>query len=376
MKDLPRISVIIGTRPEAIKLAPVIIEFKKCKEIETRVILTGQHKQMVNEIMKLFNIESDKNLDIMRSNQTLGEMTARIINEIQIDFKENKPSMVIVQGDTTSAFTAGLTAFYEKIPVGHVEAGLRTNNLLEPFPEELNRRLLSQLACLHFAPTVKAKQNLVNSGVLGSISITGNTVIDALTIINERLPDLSRLIDINKLGKKRIILSTVHRRENWGDNLKSIALSLKEILDNNPDTFLILPMHVNPLVRDVLTKILGSNSRALLTEPLKYSELLSAMKACEIIITDSGGIQEEAPSFQKPVLILRNSTERQEVIDNNSAILVGTNKENIVKNADILLKDKEVYRKMKEANNPFGDGHASKYILEECIKYIFKKKTY
>ena len=373
MKDLPRISVIIGTRPEAIKLAPVIIEFKKCKEIETRVILTGQHKQMVNEIMKLFNIKADKNLDIMRTNQTLGEMTARIINEIQIDFKENKPSMVIVQGDTTSAFTAGLTAFYEKIPVGHVEAGLRTNNLLEPFPEELNRRLISQLASLHFAPTLKAKQNLVNSGVLGSISITGNTVIDALTIINERLPDLSRLIDINKLGKKRIILSTVHRRENWGNNLKSIALSLKEILDKNPDTFLILPMHVNPLVRDVLTKTLGIHPRALLTEPLKYSELLSAMKACEIIITDSGGIQEEAPSFQKPVLILRNSTEREEVIDNNSAILVGTNKENIVKNADTLLKDKEVFRKMKEANNPFGDGHASKYILEECIKYIFKK---
>ena len=284
------------------------------------------------------------------------------------EFESNRPNLLIVQGDTSTAFSSALVAFYRKIPVAHVEAGLRTDDLFNPYPEECNRRLISQISSIHFAPTELSKKNLLESKVQGIIKVTGNTVIDSLKYTAKKVPNFSmKGID---LSKSRLILSTVHRRENWGDKLFQIANGLKKIVDEFHDVSLLVPMHKNPIVREPLKKILAGNPRIFLTEPLSYEKLVSVMKSCTIIISDSGGIQEEAPTFGKPVLILRENTERIEVIDHGVAKLVGTDQENIYQEAKILLTNTLEYDSMSRKTNPYGDGNASNKILETCCEFL------
>ena len=275
---------------------------------------------------------------------------------------------MLVQGDTTTAFAAGLAAFYEQIPVGHVEAGLRTDNLLDPFPEEANRRLISQIASLHFAPTPKAELNLQASGVVGRVSVTGNTVIDALLLMAESAPDVC--FDGLDWQTQRVILATVHRRENWGDRLRDIASGMLQVLDRHPDTALLLPLHRNPTVREPLREMLGDHPRVVLTEPLDYDRLVAAMRGCTLLLTDSGGLQEEAPALGKPVLVLRRTTERPEAVEAGTARLVGTEPSVILEEASRLLDDADAYGAMSRAVNPFGDGQASVRILSLCREHL------
>lgn len=368
MADQPRVTIVLGTRPEAIKLAPVIRTFQACDALNTRVVLTGQHREMVTQVMDLFGLKADQDLNLMTPRQTLTHVTCAALQGLREDFQAYPPGMVLVQGDTTTAFAAGLAAFYEQIPVGHVEAGLRTDNLLDPFPEEANRRLLSQIATLHFAPTVKAEANLKASGVVGEISVTGNTVIDALLLMAESGPEIG--FDKLDWSTQRVILATVHRRENWGDRLQDIASGMLQILDRHPDTALLLPLHRNPTVREPLQQLLGDHPRVVLTEPLDYDRLVTAMKGCTLLLTDSGGLQEEAPALGKPVLVLRRTTERPEAVDAGTARLVGTDPGVILEEASRLLSDPDAYEAMSRAVNPFGDGKASGRILESCRRLL------
>lgn len=368
MADQPRVTIVLGTRPEAIKLAPVIRTFQACDALRTRVVLTGQHREMVTQVMDLFGLKADQDLDLMAPRQTLTHVTCAALQGLREDFQAYPPGMVLVQGDTTTAFAAGLAAFYEQIPVGHVEAGLRTDNLLDPFPEEANRRLLSQIATLHFAPTLKAETNLAASGVVGEISVTGNTVIDALLLMAETAPEIS--FDRLDWSTQRVILATVHRRENWGDRLQDIASGMHRILDRHPDTALLLPLHRNPTVREPLQQLLGDHPRVVLTEPLDYDRLVTAMKRCTLLLTDSGGLQEEAPALGKPVLVLRRTTERPEAVDAGTARLVGTDPDVILEEASRLLSDPDAYEAMSRAVNPFGDGKASGRILLSCRRLL------
>ena len=359
---------MLGTRPEAIKLAPVIQEFRACSALETRVVLTGQHREMVTQVMDLFQLTADQDLDLMAPRQTLTHVTCAALQGLRDDFQAFPPQLVLVQGDTTTAFAAALAAFYEQIPVGHVEAGLRTDNLLDPFPEEANRRLISQVAQLHFAPTQRSQANLEASGVVGRVMVTGNTVIDALLRMAERAPELTDLpID---WANQRVILATVHRRENWGDRLRSIAEGMLAVLESHPDTTLLLPLHRNPTVREPLQDLLGSHPRVVLTEPLDYDRLVAAMKGCTLLLTDSGGLQEEAPALGKPVLVLRRTTERPEAVDAGTAKLVGTDNASIAQETARLLDDPAAYDQMARAVNPFGDGLASGRILQAALDLL------
>ena len=362
MTVLGRIAVILGTRPEAIKLAPVIQGLQDAVDFDVEVVLTGQHREMVAQVMDLFDLSANVNLDIMQAGQSLTDITERSLRGLDRYFQTSHPDFTIVQGDTTTAFTAALAAFYQKIPIGHVEAGLRTDNLLNPFPEEANRRLISQLATLNFAPTDRAVENLRRSDVTGRIVKTGNTVIDALLQVADKnlpfpIPDLD-------WRSHRILLATVHRRENWGDPLISIAAAYRTLLDRFPDTALLLPLHRNPTVREPLKAALDQHPRAWLVEPLSYGELVAAMQHSTLILSDSGGIQEEAPGLGKPVLVLRETTERPEAIAAGTARLVGTASKDIVEAASQLLSNSELYTQMSQASNPFGDGRATQRILE------------
>jgi UDP-N-acetylglucosamine 2-epimerase (non-hydrolysing) len=360
--------IILGTRPEAIKLAPVIKVFQNAPGFTLRVILTGQHREMVEQVMQLFHLKADRDLEIMQPKQSLSDITNRSLQGLEGLFAQEKPDLVIVQGDTTTAFAAALAAFYHQIPIGHVEAGLRTDNLFNPFPEEANRRLISQITQLHFAPTQLAVKNLQNSGVLGEIHLTGNTVIDALLDVASSQPSC----DIPGLEweKYRVLLATVHRRENWGEPLQGIAQGFLEILEKFPDTALLLPLHRNPTVREPLEALLGKHPRVFLTEPLDYSELVGAIMRSHLLLTDSGGLQEEAPSLGKPVLVLRETTERPEAVTAGTAKLIGTDSQNIVANATELLSNYAAYDGMANAINPFGDGKAAQRILEVVSRYI------
>ena len=368
MADQPRVTIVLGTRPEAIKLAPVIRTFQACEAMRTRVVLTGQHREMVAQVMDLFGLKADRDLDLMAPRQTLTHVTCAALNGLREDFQAYPPQLVLVQGDTTTAFAAGLAAFYEQIPVGHVEAGLRTDNLLDPFPEEANRRLISQIASLHFAPTPKAELNLKASGVVGRLSVTGNTVIDALLLMAESAPDVC--FDGLDWQNQRVILATVHRRENWGDRLRDIASGMRQLLDRHPDTALLLPLHRNPTVREPLREMLGDHPRVVLTEPLDYDRLVAAMRGCTLLLTDSGGLQEEAPALGKPVLVLRRTTERPEAVEAATARLVGTEPSTILEEASRLLEDADAYGAMSRAVNPFGDGQASARILSLCREHL------
>ncbi|TAG86680.1 MAG: UDP-N-acetylglucosamine 2-epimerase (non-hydrolyzing) [Oscillatoriales cyanobacterium] len=367
-KTTHRICIVLGTRPEAIKLAPVIQQFKNSPSFDTQVILTGQHREMVEQVMRMFDLKADRDLAIMQHQQTLTDITCRSLQGLEDLFKELQPKIVLVQGDTTTAFAAALAAFYQKIPVGHVEAGLRTDDVFNPYPEEANRRLISQLTRLHFAPTELAAENLVRSGVLGEIHRTGNTVIDALLGVAEREPECN--IPNLDWSKYRTILATVHRRENWGEPLQGIACAFLQILDQFPDTALLLPLHKNPTVREPLQAILGDHPRVFLTEPLDYTELVGAIQRCHLILTDSGGLQEEAPSLGKPVLVLRETTERPEAISAGTAKLVGTDSDIIATAAAELLNNSDAYNAMAMAINPFGDGLAASRILKIVEEYF------
>lgn len=367
-KQKARVCITLGTRPEAIKMAPVIQMFQRSPTFELQVILTGQHREMVEQVMHLFELKADRDLQIMQPGQSLSDITCRSLQGLEALFKQIHPKLVLVQGDTTTAFAAALAAFYQKILVGHVEAGLRTDDLLNPYPEEVNRRLISQLSQLNFAPTTRAKENLQRSGVVGKIYQTGNTVIDALLLVAKQQPECHvKGLDWERY---RTLLATVHRRENWGEPLHLIAQGFLKILDKFPDTALLLPLHRNPVVREPLTALLGNHPRVFLTEPLNYRELVGAMQRSYLLLTDSGGLQEEAPSLGKPVLVLRETTERPEAIAAGTAKLVGTDSERIVAAASQLLSDPVAYQTMATAINPFGDGRAAERIYQIVENYF------
>lgn len=368
MTNQKRVYIILGTRPEAIKLAPVIQVFQRSSSFDTQIILTGQHREMVEQVMQLFNLKADHDLEIMQPQQSLSDITCRSLRGLETLFQASKPDLVLVQGDTTTAFAATLAAFYQKIPVGHVEAGLRTDELFNPYPEEANRRLISQLTQLHFAPTPLAVENLQRSGVLGKIHHTGNTVIDALLNVASRKPACN--IPGLNWDSYRTLLATVHRRENWGEPLQGIAQGFLQILDKFPDTALLLPLHRNPTVREPLQALLGNHPRIFLTEPLDYAELVGAIVRSHLLLTDSGGLQEEAPSLGKPVLVLRETTERPEAVAAGTAKLVGTESKDIFAAASELLSNSSAYEAMANAINPFGDGHAAERILQIVQNYL------
>ena len=354
-------------------MAPVIQAFQRSQIFDTQVILTGQHREMVDQVMALFDLSANYDLAIMQPNQTLTDITVKSLCGLEDLFKQLQPAIVLVQGDTTTAFAAALAAFYQKIPVGHVEAGLRTEDLFNPYPEEANRRLVSQITQLHFAPTALAVKQLEKSGVLGEIHQTGNTVIDALLAVADRQP----ACDIPGLDwpNQRVMLATVHRRENWGAPLQDIAQGFLNVLNTYTDTALLLPLHRNPTVREPLTAVLGNHPRVFLTEPLDYKQLVGAMQRCYLLLTDSGGIQEEAPSLGKPVLVLRENTERPEAVIAGTAKLIGTQPDRILKATGELLTNAAAYQAMAMQINPFGDGHAAERIVQIVERYLTNQEV-
>jgi UDP-N-acetylglucosamine 2-epimerase (non-hydrolysing) len=372
-----RFVVVFGTRPEAIKLAPVILQLRSRPGCEALVCVTAQQREMLDQVLEFFDIRPDIDLNLMRPNQSLAEFAGRAIPQLEQAFSGIDPDMVIVQGDTSTTFYAALAAFYRQAPVAHVEAGLRTDDMYSPFPEEANRVLTSRLAALHFPPTRRAADNLLAEGHPSErVFITGNTGIDALLMTARRTnPDMLR----NALGagasdERPLVLITAHRRESFGDAFVSICTAIAELVVSRPDVLFVYPAHLNPNVQDPVGRILrplaerGDN--LLIPGPMPYHEFVALMKRSHIILTDSGGIQEEAPGLGKPVLVMRETTERQEAIEAGTARLVGTSRELIVKETLRLLDDSSEYRAMSGARNPFGDGNASERIAEHCCAYL------
>ena len=364
-----KILSVFGTRPEAIKLAPVIAELNKHQEKLTSVVcVTAQHREMLDQVLTLFALQTDYDLDIMQPNQTLATITARALTKLDEVLQAEKPDWVLVQGDTTTAMVATLAAFYHKIKVGHVEAGLRSFDKYQPFPEEINRKIATSISDLHFAPTEVSQQNLLREGVnKAQIIVTGNTVIDALLQIAEKpyAWETSPLAAIPR--DKKIILVTAHRRENHGAPLHNICAALREIAECRPDVHIVYPVHLNPNVQTVVRGLLGKITNITLLEPLEYLPLVQLLKQSYLVITDSGGIQEEAPGLGKPVLVLREVTERPEGVTAGTVKLVGTDKEKIVQETMILLENKTAYEKMSQAVNPYGDGKASERIVQHLL---------
>lgn len=358
-----KVMTIFGTRPEAIKMAPVIKELKKHPDIDTRVCVTAQHREMLDQVMALFHLHADYDLNIMAQGQTLYDITARVLRGLQEVFEKERPDCVLVHGDTTTTFTAALAAFYAQIPVGHVEAGLRTGNLLSPFPEEANRQLTGVLARWHFAPTETARQNLLRENKDDShIFVVGNTVIDALlaTVKKHYVFEDKEIQQIEE--HKRVILVTTHRRENLGAPMHHVYRALRRLVDDIPDTEIVFPVHRNPLVRKAVEEELAGHDRIHLVDPMEYEPFTNLMARSAIVLTDSGGIQEEAPSLGKPVLVLRDTTERPEAVEAGTVKLVGTDEEKVYQTAYKLLTDEAAYKAMAEAVNPYGDGKAAERI--------------
>ncbi len=367
MKEQPKVMVVFGTRPEAIKMAPVVQALRE-SALDCQVAVTAQHREMLDQVLALFQIEPDYDLNLMQAGQTLSDITTRALNGLGEVFQNAKPDLVLVHGDTTTTFVAALAAFYAHIPVGHVEAGLRTGNKYSPFPEEMNRKLAGALTDLHFAPTETAKKNLLREGVAeDKIFVTGNTVIDALlTTVRAEYqfldPELSQIM--LKQHGKRMILVTTHRRENLGEPMRQIYRGLASVLEEFPDTFVVFPVHKNPSVRQVVNEVLGHNSRVHLIEPMDYEPFVNLMAKASVIMTDSGGIQEEAPSLGIPVLVVRDTTERPEAVEAGTVSLVGTSYEKVVEKLSHLLSNQEAYHQMAHAINPYGDGKASERIAK------------
>jgi UDP-N-acetylglucosamine 2-epimerase (non-hydrolysing) len=381
-----RVSVIFGTRPEAIKLAPLVLALHRDAAFEPRVCVTGQHRQMLDQVLEIFEIKPDADLNLMVPNQSLAGTTAKGIEAVDRYLDEDKPDLVLIQGDTTTTLCAGLAAFYRHIPVGHVEAGLRTWNLQAPWPEEANRVLVSRLTALHFAPTELSRQNLLGEGIKEDrIFVTGNTGIDALFLALKKvacvpptvagLPASFQPGTSNANGAPRLVMITGHRRENFGPGFENICRSIAELARRFPETHFVYPVHLNPNVREPVSRLLdgGSSGRMLpnihLLNPLPYLSFVGLMERASVILTDSGGIQEEAPSLGKPVLVMRETTERPEGINAGTVRLVGTDMDRIVSEMSRLLTDRGAYDSMSRAHNPYGDGRATERILAACHKF-------
>ena len=362
-----RVMSIFGTRPEAIKMAPLVKELESRSEIESIVCVTAQHREMLDQVLETFKITPDYDLNIMKQGQTLGDVTTRALNGLEWVIKEVKPDIVLVHGDTTTTFAGSLAAFYNQVAIGHVEAGLRTNNKYSPFPEEMNRQMVDCMTDMYFAPTNLSKENLLKENKDESkIYVTGNTAIDAMsTTVDDDYthPELEWI----KPGEKMILL-TAHRRENLGDPMRHIFKAIRRIVDEFPDVKVIYPIHMNPKVREVANEVFVGCDKVKLIEPLEVFDFHNFQNKSYIILTDSGGIQEEAPSLGKPVLVLRDTTERPEGIEAGTLKLVGTDEETIYNETKKLLTSEEEYEKMSHASNPYGDGHASKYIVDAIIK--------
>ena len=362
-----KVMSIFGTRPEAIKMAPLVKELETRKEIESIVCVTAQHREMLDQVLDTFQIKPDYDLDIMKQGQTLADVTTRALNGLEEVIKETKPDIVLVHGDTTTTFAGALAAFYNQVAIGHVEAGLRTNDKYSPFPEEMNRQCVDRMADMFFAPTEISKANLLKENIEESkIYITGNTAIDAMSTTvdkNYTHPELEWV-----KPNERMILLTAHRRENLGEPMRHIFKAIKRIVDEFSDIKVIYPIHMNPRVREVANEVFNDTDRVKLIEPLEVFDFHNFQNKSYIILTDSGGIQEEAPSLGKPVLVLRDTTERPEGIKAGTLKLVGTDEEVIYKETKKLLTDKEEYEKMSKASNPYGDGHASKYIVNAIVE--------
>lgn len=362
-----KIDCVIGTRPEAIKMAPVILALMTDSRFQVRVVATGQHTDMLDQALSYFHLRANENLRIMKERQTLDHITSAVLEGVGRVFDEDRPSAVLVHGDTTTTFSAALAAFYRGIPVGHVEAGLRSNDLKHPFPEEMNRLLTDRICTWWFAPTEFARENLIREGIDSKkLMVTGNTVVDALRYTVEQA-DRPQSDALRPFGEgEDFLLMTAHRRESWGEPMERICRALKRILELYPTMRAVVPMHKNPLVREIMERWLGENERVCLCEPLDYPDFVWCMAHCRLIMSDSGGVQEEATALGRPVLILREVTERPEAVALGSGVLVGTDEERIVLHASALLSDESQYQKLVEkcASNPFGDGRASERIVE------------
>lgn len=367
---MKNILIVFGTRPEAIKMAPVVMALQQSEKLQVKVCVTAQHRQMLDQVLELFDIKPDFDLNIMQPGQDLTDITANILLGLREIFSSNNFDMVLVHGDTTTSFAASLAAFYQKIPVGHVEAGLRTGDIYAPFPEEMNRRLTGRIANFHFAPTTGAQTNLLLEGVSEKqIYVTGNTVIDALLqVVNHLNEDATLHAKFDKQfdfidANQRLVLVTGHRRENFGEGFENICHALAEIAMRN-DVQIVYPVHLNPNVQEPVNRILGGISNIHLIAPLDYLPFVYMMNRSSLLITDSGGVQEEAPSLGKPVLVMRNTTERPEAVEAGTVILVGTNKQKIVNETNRLLDDFAAYKIMSHAHNPYGDGLAARRICD------------
>ena len=374
---MPKVSVIFGTRPEAIKLAPVILALRKDPRFACDVCVTAQHRQMLDQVLEVFGIAADTDLDLMVPDQTLAGLTARAVEAVDRYLAQAKPGLVLVQGDTTTTFCSALAAFYHHIPVGHVEAGLRTGNLESPWPEEANRVLATRLTRLHFAPTETNRQNLLREGIPDDcIVVTGNTVIDALflalDIVTKHPPDVPGLPKKIVTGTSPLVLITGHRRENFGPGFESICKAIAELAAHFPETQFVYPVHLNPNVRRPVDEILRSagTHNVHLIEPLPYLPFVAMMSRATVILSDSGGVQEEAPSLGKPVLVMRDTTERPEAVTAGTVKLVGTDQRTIVEETSALLTDRAAYDTMARAMNPYGDGKATGRILAACADFL------
>lgn len=363
----PRIVCVVGTRPDAIKTAPVVLELREyADQVDALVVSTGQHREMLQQVFECFGLGADRDLDIMQHGQTLAQVTCRALEGIDRILEELKPDFLMAQGDTTTTFVGALAAFYRRVPFGHIEAGLRTGRVDDPFPEEFNRRAAALVTTLHFPPTRWAAGNLRSEGVdEGSILVTGNTGIDAVLQVAERHPQ-----DWLPEVEGRVLLLTTHRRENWGEPQRSVAAAALDLLDQFPDTHLAVPMHKNPVVRETLTGILGGHERVTLMEPPSYPRFVKLMQRSHLILTDSGGVQEEAPAFGVPVLVLRQTTERPEGVSAGNARLVGTDRDAIVGAATDLLTDPVAYAAMSESRSPYGDGRAATRIRQAVLGHL------
>lgn len=370
-----RVMVVMGTRPEAIKLCPVIARLQHTTPaFQTTVVITHQHERMLDQVLEVFAVRPDYDLRLMRNNQTLTEVAWKLLRRLDPILVEVQPDLVLVQGDTITACLAGLASYYRRTPVAHVEAGLRTGDPYNPFPEEVNRRLLGVLASLHFAPTPRAVATLKGEGVPEErIHLTGNTVVDALLTILTQKPPPKNLDDLGLRG--RVLLVTAHRRENFGEPLRAICQALHVLVDRNPDVEVVFPVHLNPNVREIVFAVLGGKTRIHLLQPLDYVSFVHYMSRSTLILTDSGGIQEEAPCLGKPVLILRHHTERPEVLEAGVGELVGTDTTTIVRAAQRLLDDPEKYGQMAKVTNPFGDGRASERIVKVLLEHEIERPS-
>ena len=378
---MKKVMLVFGTRPEAIKMCPLVKEFqKRPDEFETIVCVTGQHREMLDQVLQIFNVKPDFDLNIMKQGQDLTDVTARVLAGLRDVFKECRPDVVLVHGDTTTSMAGALAAFYAQIPVGHVEAGLRTHNIYSPWPEEMNRQITGRIATWNFSPTPLSEKNLLEENVQGKIYVTGNTVIDTLHLVVDRLKNDETLAkeqdeilaqagyDMARLsGGKKLVLITGHRRENFGDGFIRMVTAMKDLSEKYPDVDFVYPMHLNPNVRRPIHEVFGENltrSNFFFIEPLQYLEFVHLMAKSTVVLTDSGGIQEEAPGLGKPVLVMRDTTERPEALASGTVHLVGTDYDKIMNEVSLLLDDKEAYDRMSKAVNPYGDGKACRRIAD------------